>query len=372
MTTLNYTEGTLYGPVYKAELKDGVDGKYYVDATGKQVIKWNDYSRTHVDNSSVISAKGFYIAGGMFPENSKLIRPLTHLQSKLVNRIRGHSFNMGVALGESRQTINMVLDNVKAIGLAARDVKHGQFSDALRRLGSQYDVNDFLGRRPNKLKGLKGGVLGNTKSLKPLDTKDFANRWLEIQYGWKPLLNDVYEASKAFKALEGPRTLQVVVTTNDHGTYEASQSPSLYKCPGNWRVKQKLIYEFREDISVSRSLGLDDPLSVIWELMPYSFVVDWFLPIGTFLDNLAMIPKLKGRSIHTKFIKSDFRGVGVLVPPNNTSYVGASTRGSSMRLVRTVSSMGVPIAYPEFKPLEKVFTGAHLRNALALARQHFK
>jgi hypothetical protein len=59
--------------------------------------------------------------------------------------------------------------------------------------------------------------------------------------------------------------------------------------------RMSYIYELYEEMSFERNLGLTDPLSVAWELIPYSFVVDWFVPIGTYLDNLNAIPKLIGR-----------------------------------------------------------------------------
>jgi len=46
-------------------------------------------------------------------------------------------------------------------------------------------------------------------------------------------------------------------------------------------------YYFRIDDTVlemlTNSVSLQ-PLTVIWELLPYSFIVDWFFPIGSFLQ----------------------------------------------------------------------------------------
>jgi hypothetical protein len=35
-----------------------------------------------------------------------------------------------------------------------------------------------------------------------------------------------------------------------------------------------------------KQIGFDNPISLAWEILPYSFVLDWFLPIGDFLDGL--------------------------------------------------------------------------------------
>lgn len=39
--------------------------------------------------------------------------------------------------------------------------------------------------------------------------------------------------------------------------------------------------------SLMQSLGLVNPLSVAWDLVPWSFVIDWFTGIGTFLGGLT-------------------------------------------------------------------------------------
>lgn len=35
-------------------------------------------------------------------------------------------------------------------------------------------------------------------------------------------------------------------------------------------------------------LGFDNPARTIWELVPFSFVLDWFIPVGDFLEQLRM------------------------------------------------------------------------------------
>ena len=35
----------------------------------------------------------------------------------------------------------------------------------------------------------------------------------------------------------------------------------------------------------ANQLGLVNPASVAWELIPFSFLVDWFLPVGKFLES---------------------------------------------------------------------------------------
>lgn len=56
-----------------------------------------------------------------------------------------------------------------------------------------------------------------------------------------------------------------------------------------------------------QQLGLDDPLGLIWELTPYSFVVDWFLPVGQWLSSFRSIKGLTFQGGYT-YVKSQGRG----------------------------------------------------------------
>lgn len=368
MTYVRDIKGSLYGPFYKTCSKTGDDGKYAVDYKGQRVLNWNNYTAEMSDNTSTPSVYGYYIAGGQPAWNQPLIKSVATLQNKLVNKIKDHQFNLGVALGESRQTLTMIRDNVCAIGLAARDVRRGRFNDALRRLGSQFEVNEiYVGKKRREAVHIRNGMKFSD-SPRPLSSKDFGNRWIEIQYGWLPLLSDVNEAANALRALEAPRKSLLRVGTNDHSTYQASQSYTLWNIPGVWRCKQSLYYEFRENLSVSRSLSLDDPYSVAWELLPWSFVIDWFIPIGSFIENLNQIPRLTGRSMRVKWMKWEFHSQGAI---SNMYYRGATTVGSGIQIERVCTQHGVPLALPQFKTLDKALSPMHLYNALALARQHF-
>lgn len=39
------------------------------------------------------------------------------------------------------------------------------------------------------------------------------------------------------------------------------------------------------NVLLASNLGLTNPAMVAWDLVPFSFVVDWFLPVGKFLNS---------------------------------------------------------------------------------------
>lgn len=103
--------------------------------------------------------------------------------------------------------------------------------------------------------------------------------------------------------------------------------------------------------------------SVAWELTPWSFVVDWFIPIGDWLTARGHAQGLKGT-----FITSD-KKTGVANTPTGdftlNQYTWISPCYRHIVFDRTISFvLGVPM--PTLKPLAKAASWRHCANAVAL------
>jgi hypothetical protein len=101
----------------------------------------------------------------------------------LINSIKGHQFNLGVAVAEGKQTVSLVVSTLGKLVNVVRSLKKGRFDLALRHLGGS----------PSKHKQLYPSrkMRSDPRSL---TSKDISASWLELQYGWTPLLSDVYQA----------------------------------------------------------------------------------------------------------------------------------------------------------------------------------
>jgi hypothetical protein len=209
------------------------------------------------------------------------------------------------------------------------------------------------------------GVKGRHTSY----ASDASQRWLEFQYGWLPLIDDVYAAALAFEEKTRVRRAQVYrVSSTEFDRVDVSGSPVNTVCtgPGTAKYHVKLQYEFTEKLAVNRSLGLANPIEALWELLPYSFVLDWFLPIGVYLDTLSVLPTLEGRWCQTVSVHCVARSK--LTPTGETIATGLSASMEYVEVSRTVGSgfraLNIPI--PRVKPLDKAFSPLHIANAVAL------
>lgn len=293
-----FTNQVGFSPAYYRTWS-GVDGK--TELIGDFVReKWNDYTATIFARTALyrsftllVGDPGSHTPNGeeieYFPSWGTLTpsgytitaNEQNKLLSKILKKIKGHEFNLAVSLGQLHETVGMLAGNLSKLGRAMMSLKHGDFANAARCLGAQ--------PRYSKLKA-----------------RDIAGRWLELQYGWRPLVSDSYEAMLAFHEISrGPRKKIFKAGISKPMSHEHSGSPSHYSAICRGALSRQIQYEMYEEMSIERQLGVLNPLSVAWELVPYSFVVDWFLPFGSYLDNLGQIPHLLGRWLITDRWKYD-------------------------------------------------------------------
>lgn len=122
--------------------------------------------------------------------------------------------------------------------------------------------------------------------------EEFNNLWLEYRYGWRPLMSDVNNVVKHLLEVQmsynrGRQTQVIDVSATNgkliHGT--ARDISSLATRSGTLTLRG---YAF-----ATGKFGVDpqfQPITTAWELVPYSFVVDWFLDIGSFIQAAVPIP----------------------------------------------------------------------------------
>lgn len=133
--------------------------------------------------------------------------------------------------------------------------------------------------------------------------------WLEGTYGWQPFVYDMlslgslrscYQARRALLK-SPPRRFAYRTTSRQQTVYTASPSgrPFVYsgydnvtmraKYYGQWRTNPSIASE-NALASLARCVNIDRLGYAAWDAVPYSFVVDWFFPLGDYVDDLLSGP----------------------------------------------------------------------------------
>lgn len=205
--------------------------------------------------------------------------------------------------------------------------------------------------------------------------------WLELQYGWKPLMSDIWAAAAALNAVERPPVIHVKGYAGNTGV-KSTFIPGYFN---GWEVEIEhetkeqawvsLYYELNTPaLSALSSLGLVDPALIVWELLPYSFVVDWFLPVGNWLASMTADVGFSfnggSLSVKSEVIGGKRKSVTHPSPGGNIRVIDSepSASGSSYFFERTCYN-GSPVPGLYFKnPL----SATHMLNAIALLSLAFR
>lgn len=97
---------------------------------------------------------------------------------------------------------------------------------------------------------------------KSYDSRRASSFWLEYSFGFAPLFQSIYDSVEVFNSS---------YTVRSKTQSRVQRKAGVYGAVGNQQVE-----------NLDR-LGLSNPALLAWDLLPFSFVIDWFLPIGRIL-----------------------------------------------------------------------------------------
>lgn len=194
--------------------------------------------------------------------------------TKALNEIADGKAQLGEGLATLGQTVRLFKNPVDGL------IK------GIRKIYNDRDLRPYLLKSYRDM--LRAGV-----------SKTVANRYLEYVYGIVPLMQDIYGVSELAKSqlplgqfLHGKGQAKRELSSGDmeYSNVSAAQMEFYRNIKGNSVSRCHLWATLDPNYSGTRALnqlGLLNPVSVIWELVPYSFLIDWALPIGPVLSALT-------------------------------------------------------------------------------------
>jgi len=200
---------------------------------------------------------------------------------KLKNAVSAQA-QMGVALAELGQSTRMITTRLTQLAGLARAIRKGDLSAVTRVLRDDFQSFD---RKINKI-----AVGGRGKSRKV--TKGFAGIWLETVFGWLPAVQDIYSSidvlQNPIKSIRpsgsGSTDVRNVLITGSKGNWQ-SVGYHERRYEGMAHVKMGCeVSVSNPNLYLANNLGLVNPGTIAWELIPFSFVVDWFVNVEQFLS----------------------------------------------------------------------------------------
>lgn len=245
-----------------------------------RVIKTSSPSLTYSRKFDVNFQRAEAAMPGSFAGFPKGYGAVVQPESNLMNRlevealleIRDGKAELGSALAEARKTYGMFAQYASKLYNFFLAVRHRQWSRARRVLG------------------LTRSQLRRTRW-----TRTAGGRYLEYIYGWRPLIQDIHgtyelltEQLRPALLIKGKRTFSHD-DTQEFGPFN-DVSNQLYHTIRQQSIRHYTVFLVGRCVNpYSRDVeraGLTNPLAIAWEVTPYSFLVDWAVPIGNVLEAL--------------------------------------------------------------------------------------
>lgn len=276
-------------------------------------------------------------------------------QIKLINKLagkwKGPDFNPSLFLGELPMALRLLGDTTVKLARAYHLFRRGDIVAAAKTLP--------YSRTAKGRAATKRAVLGKN--------------WLELQYGWLPLVKDIKSMAEfiSHQLWVSPKTRYVArIEKKANLTIWLSSIRWMRPSDVTCKRERQLIAYLETPPTALQLSGLLDPELVAWELVPFSFVADWIIPIGPYLEARAAATKMVGTFVTTDVVTRSYAGF-VSVPYNTgtetqTFTLSGSASGRTLTTITRSTSASLNVPMPVVKPLEKAASLMHCLNGLAL------
>lgn len=206
-------------------------------------------------------------------------------------RATQRKFQGGVFLGELRETLRLIKNPL----LAFR-----------RGIDSYYRTVKIRGTKAVPRRG-KNSV-GRRRAA--IIRRVASETWLEAMFGWRPLLHDIDDAAKALATQDFREFIPIsgrsrALAASDSNT---THTQGFFSWITRWRLETESSVWYVGEVSGGPrtphfrpshwGVALNDFVPTVWELIPYSFLVDYFTNAGNLID--AMTTDLSGLAWHCR------------------------------------------------------------------------
>lgn len=199
--------------------------------------------------------------------------------------------NLAVTFAEAGKTSDLILNRANRIYMAMRAFRRGRFKEVATQLG--------------------------------ISRRTVHKTWLEYKYGWMPLLMETKGAAEllAQHHVGRPPHFRVASSMTYNGSYNVSglwgtgytTAKTAWYESSTADVTDSVVIDLEvtnEFAASMQQMGLTNPALVAWELVPYSFVFDWFISVGDYLQAVTALHGLTVKRSMQRRIYSGYASYG--------------------------------------------------------------
>lgn len=189
---------------------------------------------------------------------------------KFKNKLAPATAGMAVNLAQRKQAIDMIAARSLQIGRFASSLLRRDFGSAAKALGLTDRQLENVGRKRGK----------------PL-----ADAFLEAHFGWQPLVGDIGSAVEILQSGVPPTRVTAQHKRRRAGSTRQQVSADWYNQldqsdTGVWKIGADVVVT-NPNLWLANQLGFVNPALVAWDVVPFSFVLNWFVTVEEFLSGFT-------------------------------------------------------------------------------------
>jgi len=243
-----------------------------------------------------------------------------------------------------------------------------------------YDLRQQIDREIKY--ALKKGYKFPARSAIPV--KVLANNWLMYRYGIGPLLrllNDTLVVGSRIRTRRETSRGGSLAGGTDSQTYpviSGSFHDVTHTVSKSWEssIRAGILYEYWGSFGNAYGLNVENISSAAWELIPYSFVADWFANTGSYIRALTprfrTVRRATWVGYHTKLFYSSYTSLSSLKPAGYT--VVKNQSGAFVHKIegrKRVPQILGPEWYIRENAISQIIDSRRIVDAFALTTQQF-
>lgn len=241
-----------------------------------------------------------------------------------------NSISGGVFIGELNKTLDMIRNPARGLKIGMQN-----WLQAVQKRTSRY----CIARNRTKWK---------SSCIKRMNV-ELADLWLEYSFGWSPLISDTIAGAEALNRLlnEEIRYTTVRGSGSSEKGLVTTERATIAGMPGSIFIQTQSVTKQRSRVHIygavraqaqgptfanAQALAgfkIEEFVPTVWNLLPYSFLVDYFLNVGDVLEATFFDRSSITWASMSTIQDSRTDTTGVLVCPATSGWGGGGSPGSA-------------------------------------------